>query len=200
MTQFLTYLLKGASADSVTERGSPSENSPLLSTHSDGSETYAVPKTAPNFYKCIFSKPNFAGGIYCSFMFGLLVATFNATVPLHVREVFQWGGMQSGLMFGALQAPRLAVTPLVGWLKDRVGTRIPTAFGFAILAPLLWLLGIPGSEQFPFMNQENRGPVLYVLAMTLIGLQFSFLNGAGSIEATGKLLIMYLMSKTTPIG
>ncbi|KAJ5190938.1 uncharacterized protein N7498_009923, partial [Penicillium cinerascens] len=174
----------GTTGDSVTEPDSPSENSPLLSTDSDGSETYAVPKTTPNFYKCIFSKPNFVGGIYCSFIFGLLVATFNATVPLHVREVFQWGGMQSGLMFGALQAPRLVVTPLVGWLKDRAGTRIPTAFGFAILAPLLWLLGIPGSEQFPFINAVIRGTVLYVLVMTLIGIQFSFLNGSGSIEAT----------------
>ncbi|KAJ5920886.1 hypothetical protein N7466_009212 [Penicillium verhagenii] len=141
-------------------------------------------KTGPNFYFCIFSKANFVAGIYCSIMFGILMTTFNATVPLHVRDVFGWGSMQSGLMFASLQAPRLIMAPVVGWLKDRFGTRMPTTFGFAILAPSLWLLGLPGSAQFPSKSMENWGPTLYILAMTLVGFQSAFLNGSGMIEAT----------------
>ncbi|KAJ5933437.1 hypothetical protein N7454_005766 [Penicillium verhagenii] len=162
-----------------------SETSPLLSNHSDqSSEIHTTPDTGPNFYFCIFSKASFVAGIYCSIMFGLLMTTFNATVPLHVRDVFGWGGMQSGLMFASLQAPRLIMAPVVGWLKDRFGTRMPTTFGFAILAPSLWLLGLPGSTQFPSTSMENWEPTLYVLAMTLVGFQSAFLNGSGMIEAT----------------
>ncbi|KAJ5953899.1 hypothetical protein N7501_008178 [Penicillium viridicatum] len=176
--------LKDVSEDTA-ERASNSEYSPLLSTQYDEPATTSpVLQKAPNFYRCIFSKPNFAGAVWCSFMFGFLTTTFNATVPLHVRDEFNWGSMQSGLIFAALQAPRLVMSPLVGWLKDRAGTRTPTAFGFVVLAPLIWLLGIPGNEHFPFANKGNRGPVLYVLTMTLIGVHITFLNGVGTIEAT----------------
>lgn len=182
-----------------TTDNSPSESSPLLSNDHDIPESYAAPKTGPNFYRCIFSQPNFIGGVYCIFMFGLIGATFNATIPLHVREAFQWGGIETGLVFGALQAPRLICSPLVGWLKDRVGTQIPTAFGLAMLAPSLWLLGIPGSEKFQFTNEEYWGPRLYVLAMILIGFHLTFLNGAGTIEATGELFVMHLVLETMAI-
>ncbi|KAJ6092710.1 hypothetical protein N7486_007999 [Penicillium sp. IBT 16267x] len=173
-----------ASGDSVIERDSVSERSPLLSTHSGETGTYAAPNTRPNFYRCIFSKVNFVAGVYLSVVFGLLITTFNATIPLHVRDVFGWGGMQSGLMFACLQAPRLMMSPFVGWLKDRIGTRIPTAFGFATIAPLVWLLGVPGSAQYPCISFGNWGPTLYVSAMILLGFQTAFLNGSGMIEAT----------------
>ncbi|KAJ5523187.1 hypothetical protein N7513_012731, partial [Penicillium frequentans] len=170
--------------DSITEQDPVSERSALLSTHPEESETYATPKMIPNFYRCIFSKVNFVAGVYLSVVFGLLITSFNATIPLHVRDVFGWGGMQSGFMFACLQAPRLAMSPFVGWLKDRFGTRIPTAFGFATLAPLFWLLGVPGSAQFPSIDTETWGSTIYVSAMILIGFQTTLLNGSGMIEAT----------------
>jgi hypothetical protein len=78
------------------------------------------------------------------------------------------------------------MSPFVGWLKDRYGTKIPTAFGFATLAPSVWLLGVPGSAQCPF-SVGDRGPTIYVWAMILVGFQTTFMNGSGMIEATGKL-------------
>lgn len=172
--------------DSITEQDPFSERSALLPTRPEESETYTAPRTIPNFYRCIFSKVNFVAGVYLSVVFGLLITSFNATIPLHVRDVFGWGGMQSGFMFACLQAPRLAMSPFVGWLKDHFGTRIPTAFGFATLAPLYWLLGVPGSAQFPSIDTETWGSTIYVSAMILIGFQTTFLNGSGMIEATGK--------------
>jgi Na+/melibiose symporter-like transporter len=171
---------------SVAERHSVSERSPLLSAHDNQTGTVETQEKGPNFYRCIFSKPNFTGGVYCSFISGLLTAIFNATVPLHTRDAFNWGGVQSGLIFAALQAPRLVMSPLVGWLKDRVGTRMPTVCGFTILAPFIWLLGVPGSKQFLSTSFENWGPEVYVIAMVCIGFQLTFLNGSGTIEATGK--------------
>ncbi|KAJ5667152.1 hypothetical protein N7507_003016 [Penicillium longicatenatum] len=175
-------LITDTTDDLTTERDSVSERSPLLSTHNSASESHDASK-GPNFYWCIFSKVNFVAGVYLSIVFGLLIGTFNATIPLHVRDVFGWGGMQSGIMFACLQAPRLLMSPFVGWLKDRYGTRIPTAFGFATLALLVWLLGVPGSAQCPF-SVGDRGPTIYVWAMILLGFQTTYMNGSGMIEAT----------------
>lgn len=171
----------------VAKRHSVSESSPLLSPHDSQSGPVERPEKGPNFYRCIFSKPNFTSGVYCSFISGLLTAIFNATVPLHTRDAFHWGGVQAGLIFAALQAPRLVMSPLVGWLKDRVGTRMPTVCGFTTLAPFIWLLGVPRSKHFLSTSFENWGPEVYILAMVCIGFQLTFLNGAGTIEATGKL-------------
>ncbi|OQD84367.1 hypothetical protein PENANT_c013G06320 [Penicillium antarcticum] len=175
--------------DPVVKQDSPSENSPLLSSQRipDRYESHKPqdsPQAAPNFYKCLFRKRNYIAGLWCSFMFGVIFTTFNATVPLHVRDKFKWGGLESGLMFAALQFPRLLMSPFVGWLKDRIGTRIPTFYGFSALTPFLWLLGIPGSGLFRWADTKDRGPALYVLAMILIGTNSAFLNAAGSIEAT----------------
>ncbi|KAJ6175578.1 hypothetical protein N7485_002492 [Penicillium canescens] len=185
----LLMVEKNTARDPAIKQDSPSEHSPLLSSqrisnHYDGPETQDPPKATPNFYKCIFSKPNFSAGLWCGFMFGVIFTAFNTTVTLHVRDAFQWGGMQTGLTFAALQAPRLVMSPFVGWLKDRIGTRIPTVYGYAILTPLIWLLGVPGSGLFSWADTESRGPALYVLAMVLIGFNSTFLNAAGAIEAT----------------
>jgi MFS family permease len=185
----LTCSFEDTTTDPAIEQDSPSEHSPLLSSqrisdHYDGPKTQDPPKATPNFYKCIFSKPNFSAGLWCGFMVGVIFTAFNTTVTLHVRDAFQWGGMQTGLTFAALQAPRLVMAPFVGWLKDRIGTRIPTVYGYAVLTPLFWILGIPGSGLFPWADTESRGPALYVLAMVLIGFNSTFLNAAGAIEAT----------------
>lgn len=163
-----------------------SERSPLLADQRNGDSTPTEAGPAPNYYKVIFSKRNFSGGIFCNCVMAILITAFNATLPLHVRKVFHWGSMSAGLMFALLQAPRIVMTPVVGWLKDRYGTRDPTVFGFFILVPLVWLLGVPGSDGFSWFNTGDRGPVIYAVVVACVGLGSTFLNGAGTIEAAGK--------------
>ena len=115
----------------------------------------------------------------------ILISTFDATLPLHVRDVFGWGSMQSGLLFVALQGPGLPFSVLVGWLKDRFGSRRPTFIGLLLLTPLIWFLGVPGDDRFPFANEGDRGRIIYSVTMALIGMTICLLNGAGTIEATG---------------
>lgn len=180
-------MLEPVQEDNETDT-SYSERSPLLANqHHGGSPPTAEAGPAPNFYKTIFSKRNFSGGVFCNCVMAILLTAFNATLPLHVREVFHWGSMSAGLMFALLQAPRIFMTPIVGWLKDRMGTRDPTVFGFAVLVPLVWLLGVPGSDSLSWSNTGNRGPVIYAVVVASVGLASTFLNGAGTIEAAGEL-------------
>lgn len=124
--------------------------------------------------------------MYCAFVYSLLDMTFTTTLPLHVRDTFHWGGMATGLMFATMQIPRMLLSPLGGRLKDVFGTRMPLFFAFATLSPLVWLLGVPGTPNFPWADPHTRGPSLYMSTMALIGVASSLLSGAGSIEAAGK--------------
>ena len=74
----------------------------------------------------------------------------------------------------------------VGWMKDRIGSRTPTAVGFFGLVPFVIVLGVPGDNLFPWAKDESLGKSLYVVCMAAIGCLLSLLNGAGSIEATGE--------------
>lgn len=166
-----------------------SENAPLLQ-RTDHIQTTPTTRerTGLRFYTTIFRHRRFVCGAVSYLVFALLVSSFDTTLPLHVRAVFGWGSLPTGLLFMALQSPGIPLSPLVGWLKDRVGTRDPIMIGFLLLAPQLWLLGVPGDERFPWASQGDRGPVLYSISVTLIGITMCLLNGAGTMEATS----MYL--------
>lgn len=144
-------------------------------------------KSGWQYYVYVFQHRGFVGGVLGFFAFAILISSFDTTLPLHVRDVFGWDSMPTGLMFLALQGPSIALSPFIGWLKDRVGTRIPTTVGFSILAPLMWLLGVPGDERFPWANQGQRGQVIYAVDVTAVGIVSCLLNGVGTIEVTSKL-------------
>ena len=131
----------------------------------------------------LLSQPNFIGGIIGFLVFSALRASFSTTLPLHVWHAFHWGSLPAGLLFAAIQGPGFILSPFVGWLKDRIGTRDPTTLGFAILTPLFWLIGTPGDERFPWAN-GSRGPIIYTVTLLAIGIISTLLNGSGTIEAT----------------
>jgi nitrate/nitrite transporter NarK len=130
---------------------------------------------------------------------GVLITSFNATLPLHVREAFHWGGMPAGLLFAALQGPRIVLAPFVGCLKDRMGSKKPTVLAFILLAPLIWFLGLPGDDDFPTINGAGRGPGLYVATILLVGIHLTLLNGSGTFEATGKSHISFSLNPSKDV-
>ncbi|KAF7589728.1 hypothetical protein BBP40_003926 [Aspergillus hancockii] len=156
------------------------ENDPLLQSNYVAVEE----KTGWHFYTYMLRHRQFICGAVSYFVFAILISSFDTTVPLHVRDVFGWGSMNSGLLFAALQGPGIIMSPICGWLKDRFGTRYPTTAGFAILTPIMWVLGIPGDDRFPWANRGNTGQIIYVVAVTAVGTFSCLLNGAGTIEAT----------------
>lgn len=90
----------------------------------------------------------------------------------------------------------MILSPVFGWLKDRVGSRYPTTIGFLSVVPFLWLLGVPGDERFGWANVGDRGERIYAGCMVMIGCLLCLLNGVGTMEVTCEFLISMLSTVT----
>lgn len=135
-------------------------------------------------YMLLLTNNRFIGGLICGSGYAIVSASFGTTLPLHVHDIFHWGSFPTGVLFAAIQGPNMIFSVPVRWLKDRIGTKHVTAVSFTVLAPLLWLAGIPGDKRFPWANATSRGPVLYGAAIAGIGMMSPFVNGVGMMEAT----------------
>lgn len=147
-------------------------------------------KAGIQFYTYMFKQPRFVAAVYLYMMYGIIIASLDTTLPLHIQQKFNWGSYPAGMMFLALQAPCILLSMLFGWLRDRVGTRYTTGIAFLVIAPDLCLLGIPGDKRFPWAQSEN-GKVMYVTAVVVLGGLISLLNGLGSIEGGRRSMIVF---------
>lgn len=174
----------------ASEAPAVDEESPLLRTAvaENAAELEGLPSGKFNLdlYVHLFTNARYVGGIVSSICYAIVASSFSATLPLHVRHVFQWGSLPTGLLFAAIQGPNAVFGVPVAWLKKQTGTRHPTTFGFATLAIMLWLMGIPGDEQVSWANGANRDILLYVGSVMGAGISMSLLNGVGIMEATSE--------------
>ncbi|KAL4875660.1 major facilitator superfamily domain-containing protein [Aspergillus karnatakaensis] len=160
----------------------PTESSPLLET---------LPLLIPveeekgwRFYARLFRKPRFATGIACYTAYALYIASFQATIPLHAWSAFRWGVFPVGLLLAAVQGPGMVLAPLIGYWKDRRGARVPTTIAFVAMAPFFILSGVAGDERFPFFTGGNKGRVVYIASLAVLGCLMALLSGVGAMEAT----------------
>lgn len=138
-----------------------------------------------HFYICVFWHPRFLTAQYSYMLFSLLLSSLETTLPLHVQNAFGWGSFGAGMMFLGVQMPGILLAPIVGWLRDRVGTRHPTWIAFALLAPDMWLLGTPDDVRFPWAMGQ-RGRAIYTTSVICIGVFSNLLNGVGMMESKCK--------------
>ncbi|PLB46584.1 MFS general substrate transporter [Aspergillus steynii IBT 23096] len=154
-----------------------SEQSPLLRRNTDIS--------AASFYRIILGQPRVIVGLLSYMLHSSLIASYNTTLPIHVKQAFGWGSLPAGLCFLALQAPAIIFSPLFGWLRDKIGTRTPTALGFILLAPLLWLLGAAHKwDYYRWIGSEKNAKTIYIVAIVCIGCFQNLLTSVGTIEIT----------------
>ncbi|KAJ5781216.1 Major facilitator superfamily domain general substrate transporter [Penicillium paradoxum] len=92
-------------------------------------------------------------------------SSFHATIPLHVEEAFGWGPSETGLIFGCLVFPILFISPIAGWVRDRVGVRIPATVSLVMQAVMLVLAGVSGKIRFPGDTHNHVGPALYIISL-----------------------------------
>jgi MFS family permease len=105
---------------------------------------------------------------------GTILSSFDASLTIHLKNVFGWQATESGLIFIALVLPAF-LCPLVGMFSDRHGGRYLAAFGFAssvavltclrfvdyqsigrkiLLCALLFLLGLLLGTSLPIFSAE----------------------------------------------
>lgn len=178
------------------------DNAAAASGYQSTSNTSSISELAKNdalsssssFYRTMLTNGRVVSALLISSATSSVLTSFDATLPLHVRDVFGWGPSVTGAMFFCLEIPCVFMGPLSGWLRDRVGVRMPTTLGLVSLAPLLWLLGVPGDEKFPWASADTRGYPIYVACMFGIGAVSPFLSGVGILELTGEFAHHSLLS------
>lgn len=99
--------------------------------------------------------------IFCCTMQSALLTSFDALLPLFVRETFHWNSIGAGLLFISLVVPSFA-SPVVGHYADKYGPRILATTGFLVCGPFYILLRLVHKDT---MGQK----VLLCALLTFIG-------------------------------
>ncbi|KAL4864859.1 hypothetical protein BDV12DRAFT_175480 [Aspergillus spectabilis] len=60
--------------------------------------------------------------------------------------------------------------------------RLPVTIGFFLMAPSLWLLGVPGNSYFQWAGTRQAGQAIYIVALVAIGISRTLLLGFGGVE------------------
>lgn len=163
--------------------GSADETTGLLASPSNESSQAA---SSDNFYRVLLTNPQALTGMACHMTAGLVLTSLDTTLPLHVMREFDWDTARISLMFLLVQIPFLIFGPFTGWLKDRVGSKVPTGVGYVGSGLMMWLLGVPGNDGFSFAGIGERGQLIYAASLLGLGLSRSLTTGSGILEMTSQ--------------
>lgn len=169
-----------------------SENSPLLApivrTDSKNPETHQPQQR--NFYAVMMSDIRVIVSLANVVAGSLIASGLNTTLPVHLRAIFEWGPFDVGLIFLILRVPAIILGPLSGWLRDRIGLRLPTTIAWVIQTPLLILLGLPGSG-ISLLDGDSYGKPTFVCCIAGLGAMFPFVQGTGILNVVCKCFSLF---------
>ncbi|KAH9821261.1 major facilitator superfamily domain-containing protein [Melampsora americana] len=164
---------------SVTEQTSLLPRSPDRSHPQTTTTAHPILRSFP-LLKILFH-PRLLSSLFVTFTQASLLATFDATVPIHVKAIFGMDSLQSGLLFIAIQLPYLITGPIFGKWVDRSGARSPILFGSIVLIPTLILL------RFPHETKEEEWWIQvmgYTSLLTFSGIGLSAIGGPSLVDAS----------------
>lgn len=180
--------------DADSNEPEPQERTALLADqqsdpHSttEGQKTDTDPGSPRGFYSVMLRNPQIIASIFNTLIMSTVLASFDTTLPLHVRAVFNWGSLPVGILFLGLNLPAIVLGPAIGWTRDHLGLHWPTTIGWALTTPLLWLMAVPG-EQLPWGKLEKEGQGVFIGAIVGLGFAFALTRGAGSFQMMGVFL------------
>ncbi|KAJ5715361.1 MFS general substrate transporter [Penicillium malachiteum] len=150
------------------------------------------------FYCIILSDGRAVVGLLNTFLFSAMLSAFDSTLPLHLRDVFNWGSLQAGLVFLTIQLPGPFLSPLVGWLRDRVGIRYPTTVGWIVVSLLLWTLTIPGKRGFEWASPDWAGKQMFVATTIGFGMTIPFVRGVALLQLMSEYIVSPEISAKNP--
>jgi MFS family permease len=160
------------------------EHDPLLEASAQDEDCEDAETPTVNFWRAMLSNSRVMTALLIGVWGPTLNTTFNATLPLHVLDIFGWGPSRVGMMFFLLSLPGLPVSPLAGYLRDRVGTRTPATIALTLQGVFLVLLGFAGNKQFEWSSVADRGKALYIFCCIIFGTLRPFVSGIGPVELT----------------
>jgi MFS family permease len=102
-------------------------------------------------------------------IFGWCVGALDATLPMHLDEIFGFGSLQAGLVMLALAIPSL-IGPAVGMMVDKFGVKLFATLGFICACPCFILLRLPD-------HHNVRQVVLLCALLALLGASLVVLVG-----------------------
>lgn len=111
--------------------------------------------------------PRVLVALFGCFVCSLALAAFDSSLPLYVKNTFHWDSTGAGLIFICLVVPAL-LSPFVGAVSDRYGSRIITTVGLAASVPVWVCL------RFVTHNTIQQKVLLCAL-LFLIGLFLTFI-------------------------
>nr|OQO17278.1 hypothetical protein B0A51_15632 [Rachicladosporium sp. CCFEE 5018] len=109
----------------------------------------------------LLSSRRLVSALWACFIQASLLTSFDATLPLFVKNTFGWNSIGAGLIFLPICVPTF-IGPVVGALSDKHGPRWYAVAGFLLSCPFLILLRLVGHNS---MGQK----VLLCALLALIG-------------------------------
>jgi len=171
------------SIGSINQGGDQSEESFLLGTKQESDE-FLIPDPAnqPSIIRKIpilycLTSPSLVTALVIAFIQALLLAAFDATVPIHANDLYGFDSLKSGLLFVPMSICGLIIGPISGWAVDRYGTKPVAVFGYAFLAPMLTLL------RLPVAHPQTQQAVLYGVLLGLCGIGLATIGAPSLVEA-----------------
>ncbi|KAI9036019.1 MFS general substrate transporter [Aspergillus affinis] len=135
-----------------------------------------------NVYWMMLRKGRVTMALIADALFAILIASFETTLPIHIKSIFHWESLQAGLLFLLLQVPSFILVVPAGWMKDRIGMRYPVTAGYLLLAPFMWLLGVPGLGGDSWAGNGKTAQIIYIIALVGIGIFRVLPLGLGAVE------------------
>ncbi|CAG8909946.1 unnamed protein product [Penicillium egyptiacum] len=167
--------------------GGPEESTALLSdapptASPDDSGLESKHGLKQEYYRAMLSEPRVLTALANVVVVSSLMSGINNTLPVHLRQAFGWKSLLISMMFFCLQVPNIILSGPSGWLRDRIGIRGPTVFGWLAMIPLLLLLGMPGDSHFPWAGGPAAGKSIFISSLIALGSILPLVRGVGAVQ------------------
>ncbi|KAI1313241.1 major facilitator superfamily domain-containing protein [Xylaria venustula] len=149
------------------ETSEVSEHTPLLPA--DNSR-FVLPPSSNRLYQAFpiircFQNRSLVASIILVVVSAMFVSVFDATVPLHARQIFGFDSLNAGLLFLPIACTRVVAGPFGGWLVDKTSPRTVSTIAYTYFVPILISLRFVKSEP----REAEIGLYCVLLALAGIG-------------------------------
>jgi hypothetical protein len=169
----------GAQDGPATETTALLADSPRSDSEVDNAYKLSIPTSGLVAYLPVlacFQSPALIVSQLIGIVQALLLAGFDATVPLIGSEWYGFSSLKAGLLFLPLGIADLIIGTLAGWAIDIVGTKPVSVLGFIVMTPSFALMRVPrpgGMDQI----------AIYCTILTLCGVGTTVAGTPGLVEA-----------------